>query len=76
MHSIVFRQHISAPSIIGTSEAQDTVSGGHDMTESLGQTDTFNWDGDVSALVDSGFVDASQLWLWADSLDFESFGQG
>jgi hypothetical protein len=28
------------------------------------------------ALVDSGFVDASQLWLWADSLDFESFGQG
>ncbi|CAJ0544281.1 Ff.00g035380.m01.CDS01 [Fusarium sp. VM40] len=72
----VFRQHISAPSTIGTSEAQGTVSGGHDMTESLGQADTFNWDGDVSALVDSGFVDASQLWLWADSLDFESFGQG
>jgi hypothetical protein len=46
------------------------------MTGNMGQADIFNWDGDVSALVGSGFVDASQLWLWADSLDFESFGQG
>ncbi|GKU22382.1 unnamed protein product [Fusarium langsethiae] len=72
----VFRQHISTPSTMGTSEVQGTVSSSHDMTGNMGQADIFNWDGDVSALVDSGFVDASQLWLWADSLDFESFGQG
>jgi hypothetical protein len=62
--------------MIGPSETQGTVSSSYDMTGNLGQADTFNWDGDISALVDSGFIDASQLWLWADSLDFESFGQG
>jgi hypothetical protein len=59
--------------MMGTSEAQGTVFSSYDTTRNLGQTVAFNWDGDIFALVDSGFVDASQLWLWADSLDFESF---
>ncbi|KAF5674652.1 hypothetical protein FCIRC_7717 [Fusarium circinatum] len=69
----VFRQHISTPPTGSNSEPQRIVRGslgsdGH--PEAMG---TFNWDGDMSALVDSGLVDASQLWLWADTLDFDSF---
>lgn len=33
----------------------------------------FDWNGDLSLLMDSGLGDASQLWLWADSLNFDSF---
>lgn len=36
-------------------------------------TGSFDWSGDTSVLVDSGLVDASQLWLWADNLGYESF---
>lgn len=36
---------------------------------------TFTWDGDLSFLVDSGFVDASQAWLWTDNLNFDSFNE-
>ncbi|KAG5746342.1 hypothetical protein H9Q70_010962 [Fusarium xylarioides] len=66
----VFRQHISTPSTLDATEPQSTVSGNH---VTYGDQGTFNWDGDMSALVDSGLVDASQLWLWADGLDFDSF---
>jgi hypothetical protein len=67
---IVFRQHISTPPTVGNRETNSAVSGNHDGDQ--GMMSTFNWDGDMSALVDSGLVDASQLWLWADSLDFDS----
>ncbi|KAF5544671.1 hypothetical protein FMEXI_6500 [Fusarium mexicanum] len=66
----VFRQHISTPSTLDAMEPQSTVSVNH---VTYGDQGNFNWDGDMSALVDSGLVDASQLWLWADSLDFDSF---
>lgn len=35
----------------------------------------FDWDGDLSLLVDSGLGDASQLWLWADNLNYDSFAE-
>lgn len=52
---------------------QGTVTGNHETEVDQGTMSTFNWDGDISSLVDSGLVDASQLWLWADTLDFDSF---
>lgn len=52
---------------------QGTVTGNHEAEVDQGTMGTFNWDGDMSSLVDSGLVDASQLWLWADTLDFDSF---
>ncbi|SCV28472.1 uncharacterized protein FFB14_01742 [Fusarium fujikuroi] len=69
----VFRQHISTPSNVGDMELQGTVTGNHEAEVDQGAMGTFNWDGDMSSLVDSGLVDASQLWLWADTLDFDSF---
>ena len=33
----------------------------------------FDWSGDLSLLVDSGLGDASQLWLWADNMNYDSF---
>ncbi|KAF4952515.1 hypothetical protein FGADI_6750 [Fusarium gaditjirri] len=69
----VFRQHISTPPTGANLEPKSTVSGNHVADGDQGATNTFNWDGDMSALVDSGLVDASQLWLWADTLDFDSF---
>lgn len=33
----------------------------------------FDWSGDLSLLVDSGLSDASQLWLWADNMNYDSF---
>jgi hypothetical protein len=54
-------------------EPQNTVSGNYGIDADQGTINTFNWDGDMSALVDSSLVDASQLWLWADTLDFDSF---
>ncbi|UKZ94630.1 uncharacterized protein TrAFT101_009485 [Trichoderma asperellum] len=38
----------------------------------LETANTFDWDGDLSSLVDSDLLDASQLWLWADNLNFDS----
>lgn len=35
----------------------------------------FDWNGDLSLLVDSGLGDASQLWLWADTLNYDSFAE-
>ena len=35
----------------------------------------FSWDGNVSALVDAGLVDASQMWLWSDNLEYQSFSE-
>ncbi|KAF5627123.1 transcriptional regulatory [Fusarium sp. NRRL 52700] len=69
----VFRQHVSTPPTGANLEPQSIISGnlGTDGYQEI--TGTFNWDGDMSALVDSGLVDASQLWLWADTLDFDSF---
>ncbi|KAK2129131.1 fungal-specific transcription factor domain-containing protein [Fusarium oxysporum II5] len=69
----VFRQHISTPNTAGNILPQNTVSSNHETDGDQGTVGTFNWDGDMSALVDSGLVDASQLWLWADTLDFDSF---
>lgn len=71
--AIVFRQHISTPNTAGNILPQNTVSSNHETDGDQGTVGTFNWDGDMSALVDSGLVDASQLWLWADTLDFDSF---
>ncbi|KAL3600041.1 hypothetical protein FPOAC2_04270 [Fusarium poae] len=59
----VFRQHISTQGntkILSADTSNDATS-------------TFNWDGDMSVLVAQGLVDASQMWLWADGLDFDSF---
>ncbi|KAH7477812.1 hypothetical protein FOMA001_g10429 [Fusarium oxysporum f. sp. matthiolae] len=69
----VFRQHIPTPTTAGNILPQNAVSSNHETDGDQGTVGTFNWDGDMSALVDSGLVDASQLWLWADSLDFDSF---
>ncbi|KAF5564848.1 transcriptional regulatory [Fusarium napiforme] len=69
----VFRQHISTPSAGANLDPQSYVTGSYGNDGDNGTLGTFNWDGDMSALVDSGLVDASQLWLWADSLDFDSF---
>ncbi|KAF4427469.1 transcriptional regulatory [Fusarium acutatum] len=69
----VFRQHISTPSAGANLEPQSSVTGNNENDGVQGAVGTFNWDGDMSALVDSGLVDASQLWLWADALDFDSF---
>ncbi|QGI63978.1 hypothetical protein CEK26_007929 [Fusarium fujikuroi] len=69
----VFRQHISTPLNVGDMELQGTVTENHEAEADQGTMGTFNWDGDMSSLVDSGLVDASQLWLWADTLDFDSF---
>lgn len=33
----------------------------------------FDWSGDLSLLVDSGLGDASQLWLWADNMNYDNF---
>lgn len=38
----------------------------------LEAANTFEWDGDLSFLVDSDLLDASQLWLWADNLNYDS----
>ncbi|KAF9893963.1 hypothetical protein FE257_008934 [Aspergillus nanangensis] len=35
----------------------------------------FSWDGNVSALVDAGLADASQMWLWSDNLEYQSFSE-
>jgi hypothetical protein len=70
---IVFRQHIPTPTTAGNILPQNAVSSNHETVGDQLNVGTFNWDGDMSALVDSGLVDASQLWLWADSLDFDSF---
>ncbi|EXM24768.1 hypothetical protein FoTM2_006236 [Fusarium oxysporum f. sp. vasinfectum] len=69
----VFRQHIPTPTTAGNILPQNAVSSNHETVGDQLNVGTFNWDGDMSALVDSGLVDASQLWLWADSLDFDSF---
>ncbi|KLO95481.1 uncharacterized protein LW93_8021 [Fusarium fujikuroi] len=69
----VFRQHISTPLNVSDMELQGTVTENHEAEADQGTMGTFNWDGDMSSLVDSGLVDASQLWLWADTLDFDSF---
>ncbi|KAI1009767.1 hypothetical protein LB504_002940 [Fusarium proliferatum] len=69
----IFRQHISQPSTGANFEPQSSVTGNYGSHGDQGAMGTFNWDGDMSALVDSGLVDASQLWLWADTLDFDSF---
>ncbi|KAH7165027.1 fungal-specific transcription factor domain-containing protein [Fusarium sp. MPI-SDFR-AT-0072] len=69
----VFRQHISTPSTVSNIELQSTVTRNHETEGDQGTMGTFNWDGDMSSLVGSGLVDASQLWLWADTLDFDSF---
>lgn len=38
-------------------------------------TAEFPWDGNVFPLADSDPVDASQLWLWADNLGYQSFAE-
>ncbi|KAM0490291.1 hypothetical protein ACHAP8_011716 [Fusarium lateritium] len=66
----VFMQHISTQ---GNTEILSRDARNDYTEESSGASNAFNWNGDMSALVDQGLVDASQLWLWADSLDFDSF---
>lgn len=50
----------------------------HEANEEISQqtaleaANTFEWDGDLSFLVDSNLLDASQLWLWADNLNYDS----
>ncbi|KAI2895353.1 transcriptional regulator family: Fungal Specific TF [Aspergillus niger] len=73
----VFRQHLdqSLPVVdpsgsIGPSGAQDPVE-----TQQSNPSAMFSWDGNVSALVDAGLVDASQMWLWSDNLEYQSFSE-
>ncbi|RDH17527.1 hypothetical protein M747DRAFT_100849 [Aspergillus niger ATCC 13496] len=73
----VFRQHLDQslsvvdPSgLIGPSGAQDPVE-----TQQSNPSAMFSWDGNVSALVDAGLVDASQMWLWSDNLEYQSFSE-
>jgi hypothetical protein len=40
--------------------------------ERANTTNSFEWDGDLSFLADSDLLDASQLWLWADNLNYDS----
>jgi hypothetical protein len=61
-----------------SSVSRDRVES-HEATEGLSQqaaleaANAFEWDGDLSFLADSNLLDASQLWLWADSLNYDSF---
>lgn len=61
-----------------SSASRDRVES-HETTEELSQqvaleaANTFEWDGDLSFLADSNLLDASQLWLWADNLNYDSF---
>lgn len=73
----VFRQHLDQslsvvdPSgLIGPSGAQDPLE-----TQQSNPSAMFSWDGNVSALVDAGLVDASQMWLWSDNLEYQSFSE-
>ncbi|KAI2941479.1 transcriptional regulator family: Fungal Specific TF [Aspergillus niger] len=63
-------QQVDPSGLIGPSGAQDPVE-----TQQSNPSAMFSWDGNVSALVDAGLVDASQMWLWSDNLEYQSFSE-
>ncbi|EEY19045.1 conserved hypothetical protein [Verticillium alfalfae VaMs.102] len=74
----VFTQHISGPASRPPSPVpalqQLSFSTGAPVLNGPAQpVTTFDWDGDLSVLVDQGLADASQVWLWADNLGYETF---
>ncbi|KAL6886745.1 fungal-specific transcription factor domain-containing protein [Trichoderma evansii] len=72
----VFGRHISQSTPM-SSASRDRVENIEATKEILQQptleaANTFDWNGDLSFLVDSDLLDASQLWLWADNLNYDS----
>ncbi|KAF4157751.1 hypothetical protein CNMCM6936_005453 [Aspergillus lentulus] len=61
---------VDSSGLIGPSGAQGPVE-----TQQSDPSAMFSWDGNVSALVDAGLVDASQMWLWSDNLEYQSFSE-
>lgn len=75
---VVFANHVSrgvsASSTPVAMQQQDAPSTGDiEAAGNLVDPSSFEWDGDMAYLVDSGLADASQMWLWADNLTYESF---
>ncbi|KNG83316.1 hypothetical protein ANOM_007577 [Aspergillus nomiae NRRL 13137] len=73
----VFRQHLNQslpaldpPGLIDSNSTQGSVEMQQPTPAAM-----FSWDGNVSALVDAGLVDASQMWLWSDNLEYQSFSE-
>lgn len=82
----VFARHVQRPA-----PAADLQTGLQSDAEAIGHNQSsnteppaapgfnpamgFDWNGDLSLLVDSGLGDASQLWLWADNLNYDSFAE-
>jgi hypothetical protein len=53
--------------VIDSSSTQGAVD-----TQQSNPSAMFSWDGNVS---DAGLVDASQMWLWSDNLEYQSFSE-
>ncbi|RBQ93343.1 hypothetical protein VDGD_08957 [Verticillium dahliae] len=74
----VFTQHIPGsasrpPSPVPLLQQLSFSTGAPVLSGSAEPVTTFDWDGDLSVLVDQGLADASQVWLWADHLGYETF---
>ncbi|KAL5355977.1 fungal-specific transcription factor domain-containing protein [Aspergillus floccosus] len=73
----VFRQHLNqsfpTPDPSGLIDPNST-QGPEAMQQPIPSA-MFSWDGNVSALADAGLVDASQMWLWSDNLEYQSFSE-
>ncbi|KAG8428716.1 hypothetical protein J3459_002515 [Metarhizium acridum] len=82
----VFERHVQRPAPPG--DAQKGLQPGDDnmgqhrnpgaesgAAQVVDPATGFDWDGELSLLADSGLGDASQLWLWADNLNHDSFAE-
>lgn len=65
-----------APGIATTmNETEQDLVGMEQQLPALDSSSGFSWGGNVSSLADIGLTDASQLWLWADNLSYQSFAE-
>jgi hypothetical protein len=73
----VFRQHLnqSLPTLDSSGLLDSNSTQGAVDTQQPNLSAMFSWDGNVSALADAGLVDASQMWLWSDNLEYQSFSE-
>ncbi len=74
--NLVFAYHTSRSTSwpdTGVSGSIQTEQAAGPSSQSAAEAPIFVWDGDSSFLVDSGLAEASQLWLWADDLSYDSF---
>ncbi|KAL2837563.1 hypothetical protein BJY01DRAFT_42004 [Aspergillus pseudoustus] len=71
----VFTPHVNQSGSVPDSSdlANSDSRQGRAETQQPDPSPMFSWDGNISALASTGLGDASQIWLWSDNLDYQSF---